>query len=59
MFKNAFASRPTPKALLSLNPGRLRPFFTTQPFYDSDINLLASRHIVKEYTPLLFPRRIG
>jgi hypothetical protein len=57
-FKNAFASRPTPKALLSLNIGRLRPSFRTQPFYDSDIKLLASGHIVKDYTPL-FPRRRG
>jgi hypothetical protein len=35
---------------LSLNTGRLRPFFTTRSFYDSDIKLLASGPIVKDYT---------
>ena len=56
MFKNAFASRPTPKALLNLKTGKLRPFFTTRPFHDPDIKLLTSGQIVKDYT---LPHQIG
>ena len=47
MFKNAFAPRPTPKALLSLKTGNRSPFLTIRPLHSSDVKLLALGKFVK------------